>query len=328
MVEYLVQLMEEGEFEKCLRLSEQLLLRGGMTLVEMARLNLVICRCRLGLQDSYGAINSGLLAVKLSRDLKEWDTLGRALLNVGTAYMGTRQFDLALQHFYSYLENVHHYSTSRRFEGAVWRSIGVAHQRKLETSRAVDALTRAQQWFVKQGADHSAFSCIHDLVHTHLQIRETNPGFSGDDPVPALLEQERRLVRKYPSDTFFQSIYQYDRATHYLRCRRYGRAMVCAMKALDIAKTDHQLTSNAHMVLYECSRDLGDTKQALGYALAARVEAIRGRHYELEFLAAQAMAEIIRKQGTDMIRELDLEYQSMGVDLGQYLSPVLLRRVN
>ena len=327
MVEYLVQLMEEGEFEKCLRLSEQMLLRGGMTLVEMAKLNLVICRCRLGLQDSYGAINSGLLAVKLSKDLKEWDTLGRAFLNVGTAYMGTRQYDLALQHFYGYLENVHQYTTSRRFEGAVWRSIGVAHQRKLEPKRAVDALNRAQLWFVKQGADHSAFSCIHDLVHTHLQIRETNPNLSAEDPVPALLEHERRLARKYPSDTFFQGIYLYDRATHYLRCRRYGRAMVCAMKALETSKTDHQLTSNAHMVLYECSRDLGDTKQALGYALAARVEAIRGRHYELEFLAAQAMAEIIRKQGTDMIRELDLEYQSMGVDLGQYLSPVLLRRI-
>ncbi|HWI63951.1 MAG TPA: hypothetical protein VNT75_19115 [Symbiobacteriaceae bacterium] len=326
-MEYLFQLMEEGEFEKCLRLSEQMLLRGGMTLVEMAKLNLVICRCRLGLHDSYGAVNSGLLAVKLARDLKEWDVLGRALLNVGTAYMGTRQYDLALQNFYGYLENVHMYSAARRFEGAIWRSIGVAHQRKLEPDRAVDALNRGYKWFAKQGADHSAFSCVHDLIHTYLQMRDANPD-SSLDPVPDLLEKERQLARKYPADDFFQGIYQYDRAAHYLRCGRYARAMVCAMKALDVCRSDHQLTSNAHMILYECSRDLGDTKQALGYALAARVEAIRGRHYELEFLAAQAMADIIRKQGTEMIRELDLEYQAMGVDLGQYLSPVLLRRAN
>lgn len=327
MVEYLVQLMEEGEFEKCLRLSEQMLLRGGMTLVEMAKLNLVICRCRLGLQDSYGAINSGLLAVKLARDLKEWDTLGRALLNVGTAYMGTRQYDQALQHFYGFLENVHLYTTARRFEGAIWRSIGIAHQRKLESEQAIDALNRAYKWFARQGADHSAFSCMHDLIHTYLHIHEKNPHFAMDQ-VPELLNQEQRLARKYPSDTFFQGIYLYDKAAHYLRSRRYGRAMVCAMKALDICRSDFQLTSNAHMILYECSRDLGDTKQALGYALAARVEAIRGRHYELEFLAAQAMAEIIRQQGTESIRELDLEYQAMGVDLGQYLSPQLLRRPN
>lgn len=327
MVDYLFQLMEEGQFDKCLRLSEQTLLRGGMTLAEMAKLNLIICRCRLGLHDSYGAINSGLLAVKLARDLKEWDVLGRALLNVGTAYMGTRQYSQALQHFYGFLENVHMYSTARRFEGAIWRSIGVAHQRNLESDRAIDALNRGYKWFAKQGADHSAFSCIHDLIHTYLQLHETDPTFSLD-PVSELLDQERRLARKYPTDAFFQGIYQYDRAAHYLRLRRYGRAMVCAMKALDICRTDFQLTSSAHMILYECSRDLGDTKQALGYALAARVEAIRGRHYDLEFVAAQAMADIIRKQGTEAIRELDLEYQAMGVDLSQYLSPALLRRVN
>lgn len=327
MVEYLIQLMEEGEFEKCLRLAEQMLLRGGMTLAELARVNLVICRCRLGLQDSYGAVNSGLLAVKLARDVKEWDTLGRALLNVGTAYMGTRQYDHALQQFYAYFENAHLYTKAQRFEGAIWRSIGVAHQRQLQHTQALGALNRAQQWFVRHGSDHSAFSCIHDLVHTYLQVHETNRQFSLQ-PAFALLEQERLLARKYPADTFFQGIYLYDRASLYLRTRRYGRAMVCAMKALDVCQSDHQLTSNAHMLLYECSRDLGDTKQALGYALAARVEAIRGRHYELEFLAAQAMAEIIRQQGTEMIRELDLEYQAMGVDLGQYLSPVLLRRMN
>lgn len=326
MVEYLVQLMEEGEFEKCLRLSEQLLLKGGMTLAEMAKVNLVICRCRLGLQDSYGAVNSGLLAVKLARDLKEWDILGRALLNVGTAYMGTRQYDRALEHFYGYMEHVHMYETARRFEGAIWRSIGVAHQRKLESAQAVDALNRAFQWFTKQGADHSAFSCIHDLVHTHLQVRRTKG--ASLDLVPPLLEEERRLARKYPADPFFQGIYLYDRATYYLRAKRYPRAMVCAMKVLDMSKGDHQLTSNAHIVLYECSRDLGDIKQALGYALAARVEAIRGKHYDLEFIAAQAMADIIRHKGTDAIRELDVEYQAMGVDLGQYLSPQLLRRVN
>jgi tetratricopeptide (TPR) repeat protein len=241
--------------------------------------------------------------------------------------MGTRQYDEALQQLYAYLENVHLYTTARRFEGAIWRSIGVGHQRKLESKLAIDALNRAQIWFAKQGADHSAFSCIHDLIHTYLQVNETDPKFSLK-PVGDLLVKERELARKYPEDPFFRGIYLYDQASRYLRIKRYPRAMVCAMQALDISKDDHQLTSNAHMILYECCRDLGDTKQALGYALAARVSAIQGRHFELEFLAAQAMAEIIRKQGTEVIRELDLEYQAMGVDLSQYLSPEILRRVN
>jgi len=327
LIDYLVQLMEAGEFEKALRLSEQILLRGGMTLSEMAKLNLVICRCRLGVNDAYGAVNSGLLAVKLARDTRDWDLLGRALLNVGTAYIGTRQYDLALQHFYGFMEHRAQYTTAARFEGAVWRSIGVAHQRKLETSLAIDALNRARQWFAKLGSDHSAFACMHDLIHTYVQLHRSDPAHSLD-PVAKLLEEARLVVRKYPGDSYFRGYYLYDRAIYYLHSRKLGRALVCAMKAMETHKGDHLLNSNAHMILCECNRVMGDTKQALGYALAARVEAIHGRHYELEFIAAQTMAEIIRKQGTEAVRELDLEYQAMGIDLGQYLSPSLLRRAN
>ena len=327
MVDYLFQLMEAGEFDKALRLSEQALLRGGMTLPDMAKLNMVICRCRLGMSDHYGAVNSGLLAVKLARDTREWDLLGRALLNVGTAYIGTRQYDLALQHFYGYMEHRLQYTTSARFEGAVWRSIGVAHQRKLETNQAIDALNRARLWFAKQGADHSAFSCLHDLIHTYVHIYKTDPTFSLD-PVKALLNEQLQIVRKYPADPYFRGYYLYDQSVYYLHQRRIARSLVCAMKAMETHKTDFQLTSQSHMVLCECNRLMGEAKTAIGYALAARVEAIRGKHYELEFLASQAMADIIRQQGTEVVRELDLEYQAMGIDLGQYLSPSLLRRHN
>lgn len=327
MIDYLVQLMEEGDFAQGLRLSEQQLLRGGMTLAEMATVNLVICRCRLGLQDPYGAINSGLLAVKLARDTHEWDTFGRAVLNVGTAYMGTRQYDLALQQFYSFFEHKHLYTKSWRFEGSIWRSIGVAHQRKLESDRAITALKRAHQWFSRQGIDHSAFSCIHDLVGTYLQIHATNPAASLA-PVVDLLKEERELARKNPEDSYFRANYLNDQASYYLRAARLGRAIVCAAKAMEARRGDNQLCFHSYMILSQSNRTLGEHKQALSYALAARVEALRGKHYELEFLAAQTMADLIRQQGTEMVRELDLEYQAMGIDLGQYLSPALLRRDN
>lgn len=326
MLQYLVQMMEDGEFQKCLKHAEQQLLRGGMTLAQMATLNLVICRCRLGVNDPYGAINSGLLAIKLARDTQEWDTLGRSLLNVGTAYTGTRQFDLALHHFYSFFEHLHLYKESRRFEGAIWRSIGVAHQRKLETDRAIQALNRARHWFAKQGADQSAFSCLHDLIHTYIQMHDTKQPGSSLNLVVDLLAAERAIGAKNPSDNYFRSYYLYDQAAYYLRCKRIPRAIVCAMKAMEVRRGDRQLNFQANMVLCECNRELGDFKQALGYALAARVEAIQGKHYEMEFIAAQAMVELIRQQGAEVVRELDKEYSAMGIDLGQYLSPSLLRR--
>lgn len=328
MLEYLVKLMEDGDFQRCLRLAEQQLLRGGMTRNQLAKLNMVISRCRLGMNDLYGAIPSGQLAVKLARDLEEWDLLGRALLNLGTALVGTRQYDQALLQFYTYLEHLPHYSASRRLEGAAWKNIGIAHQRKLETDRAIDALNRARQWFAKQEIDHSTFTCTHDLVNTYLQKYEAGPDPSLLTKVEELLRYEKEIVRRQAADTYFRSLYLYDQAAYYMHCGRLGRAMVCAMKAMEVRKGDFGLAFHSNMVLHRCTRSLGDAKQALGYAIAARVQALQGRHFELEFLATQAMAEVIREQGTRVVRELDDEYMALGIDLGQYLSPSLLKREN
>ncbi len=326
-VDSLVRLMEDGEYQKCLRIAERQLVRGGISRAELAKLNLVICRCRLGLNDPYPAVNSGLLAVKLARDVGEWDTLGRALLNLGTALVATRKYDGALTHLYSYFEHIHRYRTSRRFEGAIWRTIGIAHQRKLETDLAVDALDRARRWFAKHGVDRSAFNCLHDLVSTHLQVREKDPE-APLEPVEELLQAEKELAQKHAGESFYQATYLQDRAAYYLHANRLARAMVCAMKAMEIRKGDRLLNFHCHMVLHEATKRLGDAKQALGYALAARTEAIQSRHFELEFIAAQAMAEVVRSQRPEVVRELDREYQEMGIDLGQYLSPSILHRMN
>lgn len=327
MLEYVVRLMEDGKFDKSLNLAEQLLLQGGMDRAELARLNMVICRCRVGLNDPYQAVASGVLASKLARDIKDWDTLGRSLHTLGIAYLGTRQYDEALTQFYGYMEHLSRYNMSRRFEGAVWKSIGIAHQRKLEPPRAIEALERAQRWFSRQGSEHGAFGCMHELIHIHLHLNETDPEHSLAH-AEALLKEQKALAHKYPDDTYFRATYLSDRAAYYLQAGRLDRAIVCAMKAMETRKEDHLLAFHCHMVLHHCTRELGDPKQALGYALAARVQAQQIRHYELEFLASRAMAEVIRQQGAQVVQELDAEYRAMGIDLGQYLSPNLLQRPN
>lgn len=325
LVESLMRLMEDGEYASCIRLAEMQLLQGGFTLSELAKVNLVVCRSRLGLQDAQGAIPPGLLAIKLARDTGEWDVLGRALLNVGTAFISIRQYSQALHHLYSYFEHLHRYSSSARFEGAVWRHIAVAHQRKLESSQAVDAFRRACSWYARQGMDHSLFNCTHDLIATYLQQAEQGAK-DWLEPVKELLQSQRQIARKYPTETYYQGYYMWELAARYRQEGRYRRAMVGALKAMEIHKDDPELAFHCHMLLHECSKVLGDGKQALGYALAARVEAVRARHYELEFLASQAMAEVIRQKGSRVVQELDDEYQQLGIDLRQYLSPSLLRR--
>lgn len=327
VLDFLVSLMEDGQFEKCLRLAEQQLLRGGMSRSQLARLNMVICRCRVGLNDPHHAVIAGQLAVKLARDAQDWDTMGRVHHTLGIAYVGTRQYDEALTQFYAYLEFLSRYTTSRRFEGAVWKSIGIAHQRKLENEQAIGALTRAQHWFSKQGSEHGAFGCMHELIHIYLHQNETDP-LASLEPAAALLKRQKAIARKYPEDTYFRAIYLSDHASFYLQQGRISRAIISALKAMEARKGDHLLAYNCHMVLHHCTRIRGDAKESLGYALAARVQAQQIRQHELEYLASRAMAEVIRQQGSQVVRDLDLEYKAMGVDLGQFLSPDLLQRPN
>lgn len=327
MLEVLVQLMEDGEYEKCLRQAEQQILRGGWTIAQLAQINMVICRCRVGQQDPYGAIPSGMLAAKLAKDVADWDTLGRTLLSLGTAYVAVRQYDKALHSFYSFFEHSVKYSTARRLEGAIWKHIGVAHQRKLESDKALDALNRARLWFAKHEVDYSSFMVTSDMINTYLQMHDMDP-LSSLEPVADLLKAQKAIVKRYPTDTHYKATHLLDLASNYLHQGRLGRSMVCAMKVTETRRDDFWLTFHSHMVLHRCTKLVGDNKQALGYALAARVAALHGRHYELEFIASQAMAEVIRQQGEGVVRELDAEYQALGIDLGQYFSPSLLRRDN
>lgn len=325
MLDVMIRLLEDGEFKKCLRLAEQLMLRGGWSLSEMATINLAICRCRLGMQDPYGAIAAGMLAVKLAKDTGEHDLLGRALLNLGTAYVGIRQYDQALQQFYTYLDFLPQYDEARRLEGAIWRHIGVTHQRKLESTQALEALNRARAWFAHRSIDYSTFACGHDMINTYLQLNETDP-LTSLESVKELLAQQKTLARRNPLEPYYRGTYLLDLAAYYHHEGRLARARVAANKALEVYKGDRVHAFHCHLVLHRCAIDKGEARQALGHALAARIQAVEGRFYELEFLASQAMADVIREQGPDMVRKLDQEYLAQGVDLGQYLSPSILRR--
>lgn len=325
MLDVLNRLMEEGDYKKCLRLAEQLLLKGGWSLSEMAGINLVICRCRLGIQDPYGAIAAGMLAVKLAKDIGEFDLLGRALLNLGTAYVGIRQHDQALQQFYTYLDYRQEYHEALRLEGAIWRHIGVTHQRKLESQKAVEALTRARQWYAEREVDYSTFACSHDLINTYLQMHETDPVHTLE-PVKDLLAHQKEIAHRNQRETYYKGTYLLDLAATYLAEGRAARAMVSANQAMEIHRGDRLHSFHCEMILHRCEMERGNPRQALGHALAARVYAVGGRFYELEFLASQAMADVIKQQAPEDVRQIDEEYLAMGVDLSQYLSPFVLRR--
>jgi tetratricopeptide (TPR) repeat protein len=325
MVETLIRLMEEGEFERCLHLAEQLWVQGDRSLSDKAKINLVICRCRLGSRDPLGAIEPGILAVEFARDGGEYDLLGRALLNLGTAYVGVHQYDNALAQFEAYLSFRPQYKFAGRLEGAIWKHIGVTYQRMLESQKALEALERARGWFAQRSIDHSAFTCTHDMINTYFQMHETDP-LTSLEPVRPLLTHQKVIARRNAEQPYYLGTYLLDLAAFSLHEGKIAQVEALARQASLVYRGDRIHLIHCEMLLHRAALEAGNARGAVGHALAAWIQAAEGRLTDLEFLACQAMADVLNQQRTETVRRLDQEYLAMGVDLGLCLSPGSLRR--
>jgi tetratricopeptide (TPR) repeat protein len=326
MVEQLIQLMEAGDYEGCLRAAEQVLLRGGLGIVEMAKVNLVIARCKLAANDAFGAIPSGIQATKMSRDAKEWDLFGRSLLTLGAAYVGANNFGEALEQFYTFIKHLADFNLSRRLEGAVWRQLGITYGRMLETEKAIDSLERARRWFARNENEHSQFICGSDLINVYLNRRQRDPEASLE-PVRTILAEQKLFAKRMAHEPLYQTHYLYNHGEYYYYMGRTGRAMIMAMQSMELAPDDNAHRFQCHMLLHRCALRQGNGKHALGYAVAARLEAMRGRFYEMELLAVQAITETIRTEGSRVVEELEKDYHEVGLDLSDYLAPGLVKNL-
>jgi hypothetical protein len=324
MVEQLIQMMESGDYEACLRTAEQVLLRGGLSMVDMAKVNLVICRCKVANADAFGAIPSGIQATRMARDVKDWDLYGRALLTLGVAYVGAGLYEDAQNQFYTFLRHLGDFNHARRFEGAVWRHLGITYGRLLEVEKAIDSLERARRWFARQENEHSYFVCSSDLINVYLNRRQADPD-APLDPVRSILAEQKAYAKRMSQEPFYRAHYLYNQGEYDFYTGRTGRAMVAAMQAMELLRQETLLRFHCHMLLHRCSLRIGEPKQALGYAVAARIEALRGKHFELEVLAVQAITEVIHTRGATVVEELERDYREAGLDLNQYLSPALVR---
>lgn len=325
MLDTLIRLLEEGEFRRCLHLAEQLMVQGGWSPSEMALVHLVVCRCRMGLDDLPGAVAAGLLAVGAARAEGEYDLLGRALLYLGTAYVGMQKYDHALTQFYTYLQYRDRYREAGRLEGAIWKHIGVTHQRRLEPEKALAALAKARDWFHQRSIDHGSFTCTHDMLNIYYQMHEVDPS-SSLEAVPGLLAFQRGIAKRHPTRPYYHGTYRLNLAAYHLRLGQYSRASTAARRAAAVFRGDRVHAFHCEMILHRCALATSDVRSALGHALNALEHAVAVRAPELERLANQSIADLVRQQGFEVVRRLDAEYLAMGIDLGQYLSVAGVRR--
>lgn len=315
----LTQLLEQQDYSRCLDMAAELLRTNRFRpMNELAVIHHAVCRSKIGLSDFLGAMAPGEEAVQLARQADCHDLLGRALLDLGYVYANLRRYDRAITTLHQYFEYKPFYVSGLQYEGKVWYNLGWIYQKQEDWEKAKGAITRAQEFWVQADDAAQADACRRRLIALLLSAGEL-------DQVPVLLEEGDAYIQAHSDDAQALGDYLYDAADYYYRLGDHGRSISLAVKALDAWKSSLQQQHHAHMLLYRNAMALGHYKDALGFALSARIAAIDCRSYDLEYESASAMIRLIQSHGPSLLEELEAEYQSYGLDVYQFVPEALLK---
>ena len=314
----LVRMLDNQEYQACMKAAESMLLLGQLSPQEQTMAYHALCRSRIGFQDYFGAAEAGNAAVEGARQTGDYDMLGRALLDLGVAQVHIRQYEPAIQTFSTYLLCRAHFDAALQHEGKVFFNLAVTFRRIGRYDDALQYALAARRWFDQAGdalaADESRRSAVATLL------------------LAGRLDEADRLLRE--GDAYQQSIdepqalleHTLQRSELHLLRGEHTCSIELAFSALEGAGDDLALQSRSHLLLCQNALAMQRWKDALGFALAARVAAIDGRFYDLEFEASELMFGLLQNQGFDLLRELDQEYFAIGLDICHYISESVYRR--
>ncbi len=306
-VQWLKELLDQEQWDKVLQAAEQCLRRGGYSAAEYAEINYAICRARAFRQELLQAIPPGELARRLSRDTGQWDLLGKTLLVLGVAYWRTRSYDRALSTLYGFFEHNSHYTTAQTLAARVWHNIGHTLIRTGQAAEAAGALRRACNEYQSlndvDGFTAAAQHLVECCVETSLPEART------------VLAAMRATGTQHPSQYNGRAVYFLGRA----RCARqvgaFKWAAALCLAALAEERKSLYIEFHSNLVLSGCLAALGDNKNALGHALAARMIAANGKIYDLEFMAIEAMYDLMSGPDNTALQALDADYLEQGLDM-------------
>lgn len=315
-VGHLVRLLETGQYQHCLKEALALLETDSGDDRDQARICGAICRCRLELGNSREAEVIGLQALSLAEATGDADLVAPILIDVGTARMRLRRYALALEAWERYERLLPKLTAAQCQEGWVCRQKAEALQRLGQVDRALEAYVAAGRWFERFGDKASTRACRRAMIDIHLD--------RGD------LKRVRRLLaegdrRMADADGTFRTDHLLDWASYLLAS---GRPTMAAGRAFAVLEQSTALDQQGRAQMILCQAALQQQKpvEAFAFALAARVSAIEGSHYSLEFDAAEVIFRLLRLHGTELLDEVAADFERQGVNIYDYLSELAVRR--
>lgn len=293
----------------------------GNQIDDLIEINVAIARARLNLREYSLALVPVLLAKKMARDIKGYQYLGSVYyLALATMYY-TNQFDGAVAVGYEYFEAVPPAYRKPGEEGKIWHGLGyLCAQNLSDHDQAVEAYTRAVNCLKVAGDSEYALRSACAMAASYTSLKRF-------DLARKCIYRCMLMVRALPLVHWGREMIHLRRAQLAYAEADAGRAMVLAHRCL---QRDHghgfeDMRFDALMLLHRLCWDLQEYKDALGYALAARVAALDARVYWREYEAAEAMMNTIQVAGSAVVSELDQEYLATGVDMTRYVPETILR---
>lgn len=319
-VSQLLQLLESGQYEQCLTEATALLQEGEQSREAEARIYHAICRSQLALQNNLAAAAAGEQAVALAAEAAEPDVHGFALVDLSTALCRVRRWDDALDRLAEFLENLERYTAARCMEGIAWQRQGEAFCGAERHHEALEAFKRARGWFQRYGDERSAALCSRSMARIHLRLGQRGEAL-------AALQAAEEYATANPWDREFFADHCLDRAALLLSCGDGARAAQEAFQGLEAADGRLDQQARSQLLLAECALAEAQLPEALSFAMAARVSAIDGRLYDLEFEASDLLFRLLREHGEVLLRQVEADFRAAGVDIYQYLSEKVIRRL-
>lgn len=312
----LMHLLETGQYHNCMQEALFLLDAGGGTAADHARICAALCRCRLELGDWQEAERAGELALSSAEDGADADLLASILVDLGTTRMRMRRYAEALAMWQRFCRLLPQMTGAQCQEGTVRQQMAEALHRMGRSEEALRVYAAARRWFGRFGDQASGWNCLRAMIDICLEQGELWRA------KPLLEEGDRRLVDVGRRDQVGQLL---DGARYFLASGRPDLAAQRAFAGLERA-VDLDQQGRAQMLLCQTALDRECPAEALAFALAARVSAMEGHLYGLEFEAAEMIIRLLRTHGSPLMDEVAADFSRQGVDIYDYLSEIAVRR--
>lgn len=308
----LERLMAAGEYQRCLQAGRHLLEEGDPTDEEAGRTWALLCRCHLLAGDHLRAVEAGRKSEAITSGRAMADVTAAVLSDLATALAALRRHEEALAALVRFYRLLPDCTAAQCLEGAALQRHGAVLGRLGRLHEAAARYHEAMRWYRRFGDEAAAGACLQDLTQLWLDRHRADQAF------PLLQEGDRHLTIN-SDDRAFEARHRLLRARYHRVAGRWQESTDEAYAALDLSEELSAVRAESQLLLSQNAAEADQPVEALGFALSARVTAVDGRLYALEYQACTWLANLVHRYGPAAVAELEWALERVGIDLYQYL---------